>query len=96
MPRIGLFPVSDSVRRNQKKQRVPTRWFLWENVDGRGAEFVERVILDNALGSHEAVVADVDRDGDLDICGKLWRPRPDNRNAGRNHADFLENLRVRK
>ena len=78
-----------------KGARLP-RWFIWENVDGRGAEFVERVILDNALGSHEAVIADVDRDGDLDICGKLWRPRSDNRNGGRNHADFLENLRVRK
>ncbi len=71
------------------------RWSIWENVDGRG-QFVERVILDAGLGGHEAVVADVDRDGDLDICSKLWRPRKDNANDGRNHADFLENLLITK
>ena len=72
------------------------RWFIWENADGKGARFVERVILDHGLGSHEAVVGDVDADGDLDICGKLWRPRKDNANEGRNHADFLENLLIQK
>jgi hypothetical protein len=71
------------------------RWFIWENVDGKGANFVERVILDAHLGGHEAVVADVDGDGDLDICAKLWDPRKDNANGGRNHADYLENLAVR-
>jgi len=70
----------------------PPRWFIWENVDGKGANFVERVILDNGLGGHEAVVADVDGDGDLDICSKLWEPRKDNANGGKNHADYLENL----
>lgn len=68
------------------------RWFVWENADGRGANFVERVVLDNGLGGHEAVAADVDGDGDTDVCSKLWRPRKDNANGGRNHADFLENL----
>jgi hypothetical protein len=68
------------------------RWFVWENVDGKGAEFRERVILDARLGGHEAVVGDVDGDGDLDVCSKLWAPRQDNANGGRNHADFLENL----
>jgi FG-GAP-like repeat len=72
-------------------ERAP-RWFVWENVDGKGAQFVERVIFDGNLGGHEAVTGDVDGDGDLDICSKLWRPRPDNANGGRNHADFLENL----
>jgi hypothetical protein len=70
----------------------PPRWFIWENVDGKGANFVERVILDAGLGGHEAVVGDVDGDGDLDIVGKLWRARRDNANSGRNHVDFLENL----
>ncbi|HYE18732.1 MAG TPA: VCBS repeat-containing protein [Tepidisphaeraceae bacterium] len=74
----------------------PPRWFIWENVDGKGANFVERVILDAKLGGHEAVVGDVDGDGDLDIASKLWRPRKDNANEGRNHADFLENLLVSK
>ena len=70
----------------------PPRWFIWENVDGKGARFVEHVILDQHLGGHEAVVGDVDGDGDFDIVSKLWRPRKDNANGGRNHVDFLENL----
>ena len=72
------------------------RWFIWENTDGKGAAFVERVILDNGLGGHEAVAADVDGDGDIDLCAKLWMPRKDNANGGRNHADFVENLAVSK
>ena len=72
------------------------RWFIWENTDGRGAAFVERVILDNGLGGHEAVAADVDGDGDIDICSKLWMPRKDNANKGRNHADYVENLAAGK
>jgi len=70
----------------------PPRWFLWENVDGRGQRFREHVILDARLGGHAAVAADFDGDGDLDIVSKLWRPRKDNANGGRNHVDFLENL----
>jgi hypothetical protein len=73
----------------------PPRWFIWENRDGRGREFVERVILDTGLGGHVAVAADFDNDGDLDIVSKLWRPRQDNSNGGRNHVDFLENLHTR-
>jgi len=69
----------------------PPRWFVWENVDGRGT-FRERVVLDANLGAHEAVCGDVDSDGDLDICSKLWRPIKSNANGGRNHFDFLENL----
>lgn len=72
------------------------RWFIWENADGRGGRFVERVILDAGLGGHEAVAADVDGDGDIDLAAKLWRPRKDNANGGRNHADYLENLAVSK
>jgi hypothetical protein len=69
----------------------PPRWFVWVNVDGKG-NFVEHVILDANLGAHEAVCGDVDGDGDLDICSKLWRPIQSNANGGRNHFDFLENL----
>ena len=29
------------------------------------------------------------------FASKLWRPRRDNANGGRNHADFLENLRAK-
>ena len=70
----------------------PPRWVIWENVDDKSATLTERVIFDGNLGGHEAVAADVDGDGDIDLCAKLWRPRKDNANAGRNHADFLENL----
>jgi hypothetical protein len=68
------------------------RWFIWENTDAKRPTFLERIILDNGLGGHEAVVGDVDGDGDIDICSKLWRPRKDNANGGKNHADYLENL----
>jgi hypothetical protein len=74
---------------------LPPRWFLWENADGRGKRFVEHVILDANLGGHLAVAADVDGDGDLDIIGKLWRPRKDNANGGRNHVDLLEALLIK-
>lgn len=74
---------------------LPPRWFLWENADGKGQRFVEHVILDANLGGHLAIAADVDGDGDLDILGKLWRPRKDNANGGGNHVDFLENLVVK-
>jgi len=70
----------------------PPRWFIWENVDGKGQKFVEHVILDANLGGHAAVAGDFDGDGDLDIIAKLWRPRKDNANGGKNHVDFLENL----
>ncbi len=69
----------------------PPRWFVWENRGG--GRFEERVVLDANLGGHEAVVGDVDGDGDLDACAKLWSPRKDNANGGRLHALFLENLR---
>ena len=59
---------------------------------GKASDFIEHVILDAKLGGHLAVAADVDGDGDLDIVSKLWRPRKDNANQGRNHVDFLENL----
>lgn len=70
----------------------PPRWFIWENVDGKGRQWKEHVILDANLGGHEAVAADIDGDGDWDIISKLWRPRKDNANQGGNHVDLLENL----
>jgi len=69
----------------------PPRWFIWENRDGKGSQFVEHVILDANLGGHLVVAGDVDQDGDPDLIGKLWRARKDNANEGRNHVDLLEN-----
>lgn len=72
----------------------PPRWYIWENADSRGGRFVEHVVLDAKLGGHLAIAADIDGDGDLDIISKLWRPRKDNANEGRNHIDLLENLLI--
>ena len=71
---------------------APPRWFVWENLDGRAQHFAERVILDKRLGGHDVIVVDVDGDGDLDVVSKIWSRWKDNGNAGRFHADWLENL----
>jgi len=47
------------------------RWFIWENLDGRGGRWNEHVILEGPR-CHEGVAADVDGDGDVDICSKPW------------------------
>jgi hypothetical protein len=47
-------------------------WFLWENGDGRGGEWVEHVVQ-RGLETHESVSADVDGDGDVDVLTKPWR-----------------------
>lgn len=80
---------------NEQEELLPAgrenpRWVVWENQgDGR---YVERIVLDARLGGHELQAADVDGDGDIDLCSKAWGPRPWNGNGGRMHVDFLENL----
>lgn len=47
------------------------RFFIWENTDGEGTEWTKHEILvDHEC--HEALAADVDGDGDIDICSKPW------------------------
>jgi len=46
--------------------------FIWENVDSKGGVWKEHVILTD-YRCHEAKAADVDADGDIDICFKPWR-----------------------
>lgn len=70
------------------------RWFIWENVDGKGT-FVRHTIFEG-LGAHNAVVVDVDGDGDLDILNKEFAPAKWNLLNGGQHVDFLENKSVRR
>jgi hypothetical protein len=68
------------------------RWYIWENVDGKGGEWREHVILDANLAGHEAVVGDVTGNGLPDIISKPWRPRPENALGGKMFVLFLENI----
>ncbi|HUS93288.1 MAG TPA: VCBS repeat-containing protein [Phycisphaerae bacterium] len=47
------------------------RWFIWENLDGKGTRWAEHVVLEGKR-CHEAKAADVDGDGDVDLCSKPW------------------------
>jgi hypothetical protein len=67
------------------------RGYIWENLDGKGKEFSEIIIFDQMLGAHDALIGDVDSDGDIDICFKVWPKWEYSSNSGRFHADFLEN-----
>lgn len=45
--------------------------FIWENADGKGGRWEQHMILEGKQ-CHEAKAADVDGDGDIDICTKPW------------------------
>ena len=49
----------------------PHKWFIWENLDGKGKNFKQHLIL-SGKRCHESKAADVDGDGDIDICSKPW------------------------
>ncbi len=46
--------------------------FIWENISSDGLKWKEHIIL-SGKRIHEAVAADVDKDGDIDICTKPWQ-----------------------
>jgi hypothetical protein len=45
--------------------------FIWENLDGKAGAWKEHLIIEGKR-CHEAKAADVDGDGDIDICTKPW------------------------
>lgn len=67
------------------------RGYLWENLDGQGGKFAEQVIFNENLGGHDALVGDVDADGDIDIAFKIWEKWSDSAIGATFHADWLEN-----
>jgi hypothetical protein len=50
----------------------PCKWFIWENADGKAGTWKEQLIF-SGKECHEAKGADVDGDGDIDICSKPWK-----------------------
>ncbi len=48
------------------------RGFIWENTDGKGLSWEAHEILFKKE-NFDAVAADVDGDGDIDICSKPWK-----------------------
>jgi hypothetical protein len=48
------------------------RCFIWENKEGQGEVWEPHEILFKKE-STDAVAADVDGDGDVDICSKTWK-----------------------
>jgi hypothetical protein len=70
---------------------APPRGYIWENLDGKAGLFKERIVFDSRLGGHDALTGDIDGDGDVDICFKVWMKWPDSRNGGTVHADCLVN-----
>ncbi len=50
----------------------PIKMLIWENAKGDASEWTEHIILEDKM-CHEAVAADVDADGDIDICTKPWK-----------------------
>lgn len=70
---------------------APPRWFIWESDGGTPPTFTERVIFNGRLGGHDALAADLDGDGDLDIVSKIWSRWEENANGGVEHVDLLEN-----
>jgi hypothetical protein len=68
------------------------RWYIWENLDGKGGTWIEHAVLDANLGGHEALVGDLTGNGLPDIVGKPWRAHPENGPEGKLFVVFLENL----
>jgi hypothetical protein len=75
-------------------EEAPIRGYVWENLDGKGQNFAERIVLDENIGGHDVKFGDVDGDGDLDAYFKVWANYEHNALGGKPHVDFLENLTI--
>ncbi|MEO0708799.1 MAG: VCBS repeat-containing protein [Cyanobacteria bacterium J06649_5] len=72
-------------------ERAP-RFYIWENVDGKGMHWKEHVVLDINLGGHETVIGDITGNGTLDMLTKPWRAHQENALQGKMYVMFLENV----
>ena len=63
---------------------------VWENIDGKGRSWRQHMVVEG-LGGHQAQIADLDGDGDMDIVTRPYKPRG-NVNKGQMHVSVLENL----
>ena len=73
---------------------APPRWYIWENLDGRGGAWREHVVLDANLGGHMAVAGDVSGSGLVDLIAKPWRASARNALGGKMFIVYLSNESV--
>jgi hypothetical protein len=69
-----------------KPRGLKERGVIWENSSSKIPSFVPVVIHVDNPGWHDAVLADVDGDGDIDIITKVW-----NKDGKTYHADYWRN-----
>lgn len=62
------------------------QWIIWENIKGNASAWKKHIVLEG-FRCHEAKAADIDGDGDIDICSKPWN--------GNMHV-YLENKLIQK
>ena len=74
----GLLPM--------KPPGLKERGVIWIKVKGTNSAFKPIVIHEDNPGWHDAVLVDVDGDGDMDIINKVW-----NADSPNYHLDFWRN-----